>query len=88
MEAKDQKFVDLWEAKRQHKWRYILRVGVLGWGLPVGLIAYFLMVVIGTRDFEYADLIIQIFVFSGGGMLYGYSQFHASEKRFYKLTQA
>ena len=87
MEVKDQKFIRYWKQKRQHKRRYIFRFGVLGWGLPVGLIAYFLMIFVGTRDLEISGLIIQVLVFSGGGMAYGYSQFRASDKHYLQLIQ-
>ena len=88
MKEKDQKFIKNWNIKRQNKWRYIFRFGVLGWGLPVGIIAYFLMVVIGSKDFEISRLVIQVLVFGGGGMAYGYSQFNASDKRYLQLIQS
>lgn len=77
-----------WQNKRQHKWRYIFKVGVFGWGLPVGLIAYFLMIVVGSRDYELPALIIQVLVFGGGGMAYGYSQFRATDNRYLRLLQS
>jgi len=88
MEAIDQQFVKEWKEKRLHKWRYIIKVGVLGWGLPVGLIAYFLMIIVGTKEFELPGLIIQVLVFGGGGVVYGHFQFRASDKRYFKLIKS
>lgn len=89
MEEKDKKFfLTNWKQKRKHKWRYIIKVGVLGWGLPVGLIAYFLMILVGTKEFELPGLIIQVLVFGGGGVVYGYFQFRASDKRYFELIKS
>jgi hypothetical protein len=84
--AKERAYLQKWQKIRERKWQYVLKTGWLMWGLPCGIVTYFLNISFEMHQFEITSFIVQLFVFSLAGIGFGYVQYKAQEKRFQSLA--
>ena len=84
--VKEQAYLQKWQKIRNKKWQYVLQKGWLLWGLPCGILTYFLTISFEMHQFELTRFIVQLSVFSLTGIGFGYAQFRAQEKRFQSLS--
>lgn len=89
MDEEDRKFLDRWKKQRQHKWMFLLKVGVLYWGMPT-FVFYWLF----THFFEEGITIDQYWIlvhflgFSAAGLAYAFFQFRSNEKLYQDLLNS
>lgn len=84
---KDHKFLETWR-KRQKLgvFKYSIQFGVLLWGIPTGVLFYFLSNFIHNYPATPHKLIKDIVIFSlAGGLFYGPLTWYLSEKKYFKL---
>lgn len=88
MNEEDRKFVKRWKKQRQRRWQFLLKVGVLYWGVPTFLVywlfTYFLEQQV-TIDTTW--LIVHLLGFSAAGLAYAFFQFRSNEKLYDELTK-
>lgn len=71
-------------------WKFILIDGILLWGIPTGLIVFFLnyfLIGKSERPFSVNSLLLSIVVFAFGGVLYGAIVRISYKKEYAKLRQ-
>jgi hypothetical protein len=83
---KERKFLKKWKEKRRHKWRYILRNGIL-WGFFVSFFSYLLIIRLDFSLFEWSKLITRTLVFCLVGIFSSYFAFKGRDKRYLKVIE-
>ena len=84
LNEKERRFLTRWRRTRQQKWRWIARCGVF-WGLFVSTTSYFFDIWLGTEDFDALSFVVQLIVFTLGGVILTYWLFRAQDKRFQQV---
>jgi len=82
----EEKIIKQWETtKTKGKTRYLLLVGVLGWGLPMFIVMTF---IIGPGSFNKSigGIVINTIIWLIGGFVFGYTCWYYADKKYNKLV--
>jgi hypothetical protein len=78
-----------WEATRKGgKWRFVLKQGVLRWGVVTALLFSILMHFVQPQEPIWLRPLISIVVFPLGGILFGYWLWAIGERNYRKWQQS
>ncbi len=81
----DPKFKKKWADQRRNKWSYMLRVGVLLFGVAGGSFTYLAMVLLDQYIFSWLGYFVSVLMFSFFGLFTGFRAFNNNEKRYQQI---
>ena len=79
---KQKKYWAKWPIKRANKWWWIVKTGVLGWGIPVFLVTYLIKSNVNNNHFLLKEFLIGLIVWTLGGLIWGFWMFSMTEKKY------
>jgi len=74
-----------WEKRRQKKVRYVFLHGVVYWGLPMGVVLYFVLNQFKTENMDLSKFQTTLTIAAIAGLFYGISQYNKLEKIYLKI---
>lgn len=89
MNEEDRKFISHWKKQRQQQWKFLLKVGVLYWGMPTFLF-YWLFTYFFEQQvtIDATWLAVHFLGFSAAGLAYAFFQFRSNEKLYHELLNS
>ena len=74
-----------WKENPTPKMKFILLYGSLTWGIPAGVIAYFITISLNGEAFDIAQMLLKTIIFMIVGVLFGNFMYKGKLKRFEEL---
>ena len=86
LSAKQEAFYLKWEQQRKKKWLYVFVHGIIYYGIPFGILYYFLLNRFNTENMDLYNFFTTLTIFGFGGILPGLRQYNNHEKAFLSLN--
>ena len=84
----NEKQIHKWEKTRKMgKKKFIFYYGVLFWGLLTGFLFPIIGLILFKKTLSLSDFIISLIIFPLGGILFGLTMWHSSEKKYQKCIK-
>ena len=80
----EEKFMGMWEKRRNNKKRYLL-VFVLTWSIFTGGLTMLFLSLINITEFTWINLVIYFVIYAIGGFFLGRHNYKLNEKKYQKV---
>ena len=87
LNAKQEKFYTKWKERRNKKFLYIFLHGTVYWGIPTGVLFFFLESHFNTENMDLSRFIASIAIFGIGGLFSGLRQYIRNDNRYIEIDE-